>query len=70
MSGLREDSALSAVGMTPADAVCVADALDLAARRAGLDCARDDADFAVEGDLTVADLINAVMKGMTEEDTP
>ena len=56
--GLREDSPLAAVGMTPADAVCIADAVAAVAERAGLACHLDDADFATA--RSVADLVSAV----------
>ncbi|MCX6434476.1 MAG: hypothetical protein NTX29_17490 [Actinobacteria bacterium] len=56
--GLREDSPLAGVGMMPADAVCIADAVAVAAERAGLVCHLDDADFATAE--SVADLVRAV----------
>ncbi len=56
--GLREDSPLAAVGMMPADAVCIADAVAVAAERVGLVCHLDDAAFATA--QSVADLVRAV----------
>jgi enoyl reductase-like protein len=70
VSRLREDSPLSVLGMSPADAVSVADAIAAAAGRAGLSCALDDADFITEEDLTVADLVEAIMRALDEEATP
>jgi hypothetical protein len=58
---LREDSPLSVLGMTVADAVCVSDALGAAADSAGLSCDLGDADFADA--VTVADLVAAVQAG-------
>jgi hypothetical protein len=55
---LREDSPLSNLGMTSADAVCVCDAILAAGQEAGLECLLGDADFADVS--TVADLIRAV----------
>lgn len=55
---LREDSPLSVVGMTPADAVCVSDAIREAAAAAGLACHLGDADLVAAG--TVADVVAAV----------
>ncbi len=70
VAGLREDSPLSALGMSPADAVCLADAVGTMAERAGLTCALDDADFVTEGDLTVADLVGTVLGRLTGEERP
>jgi len=67
VAGLREDSPMSTLGMTPADAISIADAVALAAQRSGLTCLLDDADFVVEGDLTVADLVDAVMRQLDGE---
>ena len=55
---LREDSPLSVLGMTPADAVCVSDAVSDAAAASGLDCRLGDTDLGQAG--TVADLVAAV----------
>jgi hypothetical protein len=57
---LREDSPLSVLGMVPADAVCVADAVATVADESGLACELDDADLADV--LTVADLVRAVAR--------
>jgi ethanolamine utilization microcompartment shell protein EutS len=58
---LREDSPLSALSITPADAVCIAEAIATAAERGGLVCHLGDADFV--GAQTVADLVSAVESG-------
>jgi hypothetical protein len=58
---LREDSPLNVLGMTVADAVCVSDAIRIAAGSAGLACDLGDADLA--GAVTVADLVSAVQAG-------
>ena len=58
---LREDSPLSVLGMTAADAVCVSDAVGTAAGSAGLTCALGDADLVSA--VTVADLVAAVQAG-------
>lgn len=58
---LREDSPLTVLGMTTADAVCVSDAVGEAARAAGLDCDLGDSDLATAG--AVADLVAAVQAG-------
>ncbi len=58
---LREDSPLSVLGMTVADAVCVSDAVSSAASAAGLACHLGDTDLA--GAVTVADLVAAVQAG-------
>jgi hypothetical protein len=55
---LREDSPLGMLGMAPADAVCVSDAVAQAAAAAGLECRLGDADLG--GAATVADLVSAV----------
>jgi len=70
VAGLREDSPLSVLGMSPADAVCLADAIGAAAERVGLSCVLDDADFATEDDLTVADLVDAVTRRLDGEAAP
>jgi hypothetical protein len=56
--GLREDSPISGIGMMPADAVCIADAVAAAADAAGLGCRLSDEDFTAVH--TVADLVSAV----------
>lgn len=58
---LREDSPLTVLGMTTADAVCVSDAVGEAASAAGLDCDLTDSDLDAAG--AVADLIAAVQAG-------
>ena len=58
---LREDSPLSVLGMTTADAVCVSDAVSEVARAAGLECDLGDSDLAAAG--AVADLVAAVQAG-------
>ena len=56
---LREDSPLDVLGIRPADAVCIADAVHAAAPAFGAECVLDDADVVdVE---TVADLVDAVV---------
>lgn len=55
---LREDSPLSMLGMAPADAVCVSDAIAEAAATAGFDCRLGDT--ALGGAVTVSDLVSAV----------
>ena len=62
---LRPDSPLTAVGMTPADAVCVSDAVASLAERSGLSCRLTDADL--EGTTAVADLVDAVQRRLREE---
>jgi hypothetical protein len=57
---LREDSPLSMLGMAPADAVCVSDAVAQAAGAAGLECQLGDA--VLGGAVTVADLVSAVQE--------
>jgi len=65
---LREDSPLSALGMTEADVVCIADALAVGAARRGLTCVLDDVDLVDLVDVgTVAKLIGAVQAKI---DTP
>jgi hypothetical protein len=58
--GLREDSPLSALGMAPADAVCVAEAVGQVADEAGLACELGDADL--DGLASVSDLVAAVAR--------
>jgi hypothetical protein len=58
---LREDSPLIVLGMTDADAVCVSDAVGIAAESAGLACVLGDSDLA--NAVTVADLVAAVQAG-------
>ena len=55
---LREDSPLAAAGMTPADAVSVADAAAEAGARRGLSCLLGDDDFAAAS--TVGALVDIV----------
>lgn len=55
---LREDSPLEALGMSAADAICVADAVAASAVAAGHTCVLVDADFADA--VTVADLVGRV----------
>lgn len=57
---LREDSPLSVLGMVPADAVCVADAVEQEAGRLGWSCRLGDDDLAAA--VTVADLVTAVQQ--------
>jgi hypothetical protein len=66
VSGLREDSPLGAVGMTDADAVCVADAVSAAAEAAGWACVLDDE--AMERADSVAALIDEVVRSVELED--
>jgi hypothetical protein len=61
--GLRADSPLSALGMTLADTVCVADAIALCARRHDVRVEPGDGDL--DGLVTVADLIGAIAAGGT-----
>jgi hypothetical protein len=55
---LREDSPLAALGMVPADAVAVADAVESSAADLGVSCLLSDADLATA--TTVAELVVAV----------
>lgn len=64
---LREDSPLTSAGMTPADAVCMADAVAVAAAGVGSVCALSDEDLVAVA--TVADLIDAVMRRSAEDGT-
>ena len=57
---LREDSPLSVLGMVPADAVCVADAVEQEAGRRGWACRLGDDQLA--GAASVADLVIAVQE--------
>lgn len=57
---LREDSPLSVLGMVPADAVCVADAVEEEAGRLGWTCRLGDDELADAA--TVADLVTAVQE--------
>jgi hypothetical protein len=62
VAGLREDSPLAKLGMSPDDAVCIADAVARAAQTRSLTCVLGDAELA---DLvTVTDLIDAVAAGV------
>lgn len=65
VSGLREDSPLTALGMTDADAVCVADAVMVGATAMGWTCVLGDADLA--GATAVADIIDAVARCAAQE---
>ena len=62
---LRPDSPLSGVGMTPADAVCVCDAVATLAEGSGLSCQLTDADL--DGARTVGDLVGAVQRRLGGE---
>ncbi len=64
VSRLREDSPMSTVGMRPADAVCLADAISAAATNGGHQCELRDSDFADV--TTVADLVGAVEAAAVE----
>lgn len=55
---MRPDSPLAGLPLTPADAVCLADAVADAAAKSGWQCRLDDADL--DGVTTVADLVDAV----------
>ena len=57
---LREDSPLSVLGMVPADAVCVADAVEQEAGRLGWVCRLGDDDLADAA--SVAELVTAVQE--------
>lgn len=57
---LREDSPLSVLGMVPADAVCVADAVEQEAARMGWSCRLGDDDLGAAA--SVADLVSAVQQ--------
>lgn len=61
---LREDSPLAALGMTPADAVAIADAVESAAAALGVSCQLSDADLATA--TTVADLVVAVQSATAD----
>ena len=58
VSVVRADSPLSALGLTDADMVCVADAVTRETASWPAPCVLDDDDLA--GVATVADLVNAV----------
>jgi hypothetical protein len=58
VQGLREDSPLSAVGMTSADLVSLADAIADASSARGRTCVLDDR--ALSDVVTVSDVIDAV----------
>ena len=60
---LREDSPLAVLGMVPADAVCIADAVAHEAERAGWSCDLGDADLSTV--QSVADLVAAVAADAT-----
>lgn len=68
VKGLRPDSPLSAVGVTPADLVCLAEAIaDAASARGGI-CILDD--LSLSDVITVADLIDAVSVSNGDGTTP
>lgn len=66
---LREDSALtgpeSVVGMGPADAVALADAVAAVAQREGATCELRDVDLAAEG-LREGDLVSSIAQSWTD----
>jgi len=68
VSGLREDSPLAVLGMAPADAVCVADALNDVACERGLACDLGDAELSDA--RSVADLIRVVADACVVGGTP
>lgn len=57
---LRADSPLSVLGVVPADAVCIGDAVGREADRLGWSCALGDAELADA--RTVEDLVGAVQE--------
>ena len=59
VSVVREDSPLTALGLTPADMACVADAVARETASWPAPCVLDDADLADV--TTVADLVDAVV---------
>jgi hypothetical protein len=63
---LREDSPLGMLGMTPADAVCVSDAVAQSAAAVGLECRLGDAEIGGAG--TVADLVSSVQAAARRTD--
>jgi len=67
VQALREDSPLSAVGLAPADLVCISDAVSDEAVRRGLTCVLDDADLGTV--TTVGDLVGVVQaQAVTPQD--
>ncbi len=68
VSALRDDSPLTAIGLTSADVVCLADAVAKASDDRGFTCVLGDADL--EDVHTVADLVLAIIEAAapTEED--
>lgn len=64
---LRPDSPLSAAGLDIADAVCIADAVSIAAERAGVVVELDDADL--EHARCVDDLVRSVLTAMSTEES-
>jgi hypothetical protein len=68
VGGLREDSQLAVLGMVPADAICIADAIAAVASERGLDCDLGDADLV--GAVTVAELIQVVADHATPAGNP
>ncbi|MBI1351674.1 MAG: hypothetical protein GC156_11200 [Actinomycetales bacterium] len=65
VSGLRADSPLSALAMTGADAVCLADAVCDAAAGLSFRCVIDD--DAMASVRTIADLVDEVVRRSREE---
>lgn len=63
VTSLREDSPLSAVGMSAPDLVCLAEAVVRAGRDRQVTCLLDDA--ALDGLVTVRDLVDAVEGSMS-----
>jgi hypothetical protein len=68
VTALREDSPLSAVGMTSADLVCLADAIADAATARGRTCVLGD--VALSDVVTVSDVIDAVTASDGKEAAP
>ena len=58
VAGLREDSPLAVLGLTPSDVVCIADAVASAARRRSLACEPGDGDL--DDAVTVRDVIDVI----------
>lgn len=58
VAGLREDSPLEGIGLTPEDLICLSDSIANAATKDGGSCVLDDAD--IDDLVTVADLVSAV----------
>jgi hypothetical protein len=66
VGALREDSPLSAIGLTAADFVCLADVIADGAAASGRTCVLDDGD--VEAVHTVGDLIDAALAKSNAEE--